>query len=116
MAKGLRNSGSQRYRQQVKTEGQAKKQVNPLSKGKHINCFFKCQLNVTNLVFCLVPNFNSINECHYRPKMPYVIVEGILSSSSGDLNFARPSSSGGSTPDRKPAFQVAVSGLKGNFF
>ena len=68
------------------------------------------------LVFCLVPNFNTTNESHYRPKMPYVIVEGILSSSSGDLNFARPSSSGGSTPDRKPAFQVAVSGLKGNFF
>ena len=45
--------------------------------------------------------------------MPYVIVEGLLSSSSGDLSFARSSSSGGSTPERKQAFQVAVSGLKG---
>jgi len=45
--------------------------------------------------------------------MPYVIVEGLLSSSSSESSFARTGSSGGSTPERKPAFQVAVSGLKG---
>ena len=50
-------------------------------------------------------------------KMPYVIVEGVLSAtghSQSDTGYARSSLSGGSTPERKPAFQVAVSGLKGN--
>ena len=47
--------------------------------------------------------------------MPYVIVEGLLSATSqsqNDLSYPR-SQSGGSTPEKKPAFQVAVSGLKG---
>ncbi len=51
--------------------------------------------------------------------MPYVIVEGLLSAttqSHGDLSsYQRGSQSGGSTPEKKPAFQVAVSGLKGKF-
>ena len=49
--------------------------------------------------------------------MPYVIVEGVLSAtghSQSDTGYAKSSLSGGSTPERKPAFQVAVSGLKGN--
>ena len=49
--------------------------------------------------------------------MPYVIVEGVLSATGqtpSDTGYARSSLSGGSTPERKPAFQVAVSGLKGN--
>ncbi len=48
--------------------------------------------------------------------MPYVIVEGLLTASTqnqGDSNYPKGSLSGGSTPERKPAFQVAVSGLKG---
>ena len=51
--------------------------------------------------------------------MPYVIVEGLLTASTQnqvDSNYPRGGgSSGGSTPERKPAFQVAVSGLKGNY-